>query len=670
MVTISTNGSNGPWIYKGDETGLNSKAAYGPAANAATNTKKSNIKFGYGNGILSKDVIGIDGGWGENNGRFIGDMKAENQNKAKWVNFNEKGHNSAQMDDHYEIAIPLEEIGTTADRIASSGIGIELAATFGLSAMDSLPYDLAMNDNADLPDTGSQVNNSFEKSDDDMFSVKMANIGGEEPPVETKSVKIDQSDYSVDLSEGVATKQLTATTDPKGASVSWSSSDKDVATVSPKGVVTPRKAGKATITAKSGTKTSSITVTVTGELPPDPVAKNTVYASKPSGWGKIYAYVYTGDGATAKNNAAWPGVEMTAPSATDGCQQTDLYKYVVPDDLAKGAKVIFNDGGSQQYPGSRQPGLDYNGGIVKWDGSSAALAAVECTIPVPVTSVSISGDGVSGGKLSLKSGASAQLTATVKPDNATDRKVTWTSSDSSVANVMGTGVVAAGSKAGKATVTATAGGVSASVEVTVEAAGKHPMTVWYHPDASWTTVKANWRLESDPKTLGRNVDMDKVKDGWYRLTIPDTKGSRVAVTFTDMKRLDNNANRNYVASGSVMTVKDGVLTLKAPDLESKQPMTVWYHPDASWTTVKANWRLESDPKTLGRNVDMVEACGGWYRLTIPDTKGSRVAVTFTDMKRLDNNANRNYVVSGGSMAVSGGQVIGDVTPNCAITNKQ
>ncbi len=58
VVTISTNGSNGPWIYKGDDTGLNSKAAYGPAANAATNTKKSNIKFGYGNGILSKDVIG------------------------------------------------------------------------------------------------------------------------------------------------------------------------------------------------------------------------------------------------------------------------------------------------------------------------------------------------------------------------------------------------------------------------------------------------------------------------------------------------------------------------------------------------------------------------------------------------------------------------------------
>ena len=467
VVTISTNGSNGPWIYGGDSDGLDSNAEYGPAANAKTNTKKSNIKFGYGNGVLSKDVIGIDGGWGENNGRVVGDMKAENQNNAKWVNFNEKGHNSAQMDDHYEISIPLDELGTTADHIATYGLGIELAATFGLSAMDSLPYDLAMNDNADLPDTGSQVNNSFEKSDDDMFTVKMANIGGTGPIVETKSVKIDQSDYTVDLSNGVTTKQLTATTDPKGASVSWSSSDKDVATVTSKGLVTPRKAGTATITARSGTKTSSITVTVTGELPPDPVEKNTVYAAKPSGWGDMYAYVYTGDGASAVNNAAWPGVRITAPSATDGCQRTDLYKYVVPDSLAKGAKVIFNDGGSQQYPGSRDPGLDYGGGTVEWDGSSSALSVVKCETTVPVSSVSVSGDGVKDGNLSLKTGASAQLSATVKPDNATDRKVTWTSSDSSVANVTGTGVVTAGGKAGTATVTASAGGRSASVRVDV-----------------------------------------------------------------------------------------------------------------------------------------------------------------------------------------------------------
>ena len=467
VVTISTNGSNGPWVYQGDSDGLDSNAEYGPAANAKTNTKKSGIKFGYGNGILSDKVIGIDGGWGDSNGRVVGDMTAENESKAKWVNFNDKGHDSAGMDDHYEIAIPLDELGTTADHIAANGIGIELAATFGLSAMDSLPYDLAMNDNADLPDTTSQVNNSFEKSDEDMFTVQMANIGGHDEPNPTTSIKIDQSDYTVDLSNGVTTKQLTATTDPKGNSVSWSSSDKDVATVNSKGVVTPVKAGTAKITAKSGDKTASITVTVIGEIPPDPIEKNTIYATKPSGWGDLYAYVYTGDGATAANNAAWPGVEMTATTASDGCKQANAYRYAVPDDLAKGARVIFNDGGSQQYPGSREPGIAYDGGIVKWDGATAALPALDCPTDVPVTSVSISGPGVKAGKATVRKGASLQLAATVSPSNATDRTVSWKSGDTAVATVDKAGKVT-GVKAGKATITATAGGKSASVEVTVE----------------------------------------------------------------------------------------------------------------------------------------------------------------------------------------------------------
>ena len=485
--------------------------------------------------------------------------------------------------------------------------------------------------------------------------------------IPTKSVKIDQSDYSVDLSNGVATKQLTATTDPKGASVSWSSSDKDVATVSPKGVVTPRKAGTATITAKSGTKTSTITVTVTGELPPDPVAKNTIYAAKPSGWGKIYAYVYTGDGATAVNNAAWPGVEMAAPSATDGCGKTGLYKYVVPDNLASGAKVIFNDGGSQQYPGSRQPGLDYNGGIVQWDGSSAALAAVECETTIPVTSVSISGDGVRDGKLALKSGASAQLTATVKPDNATDRKVTWTSSDSSVANVMGTGVVTAGSKAGKATVTATAGGKSASVTVTVTDVPKQPMTVWYKPASSWKTAKVHY--QANGKWTGSAQQMTLYRNGWYKYTIPDTAGGQVRMAFTDGgSAWDNNGGqgKDYRVSGSVVSVSGGKVSYSAPSFD-ESPMTVWYKPDSSWKTAKVNY--QANGKWSGGAQQMEASCGGWYRYTIPDTAGGQVRMAFTDGgSAWDNNGGqgKDYRVSGGSVAVAGGQMITDVTPNCTI----
>lgn len=129
----------------------------------------------------------------------------------------------------------------------------------------------------------------------------------------------------------------------------------------------------------------------------------------------------------------------------------------------------------------------------------------------PVTSVLISGDGVSDGKLALKAGASAQLTATVKPDDATDRKVTWTSSDSSVANVMGTGVVTAGSKAGTATITASAGGRSASVTVTVTDVPKRPMTVWYKPSSSWKTARVHYK--ANVKWTGSAQRMTLYRDG-------------------------------------------------------------------------------------------------------------------------------------------------------------
>ncbi|WP_236028256.1 Ig-like domain-containing protein, partial [Bifidobacterium pongonis] len=282
--------------------------------------------------------------------------------------------------------------------------------------------------------------------------------GGED--ITVTGVKIT-GDTSMDLST-TQSLQLKAdvTTDPAGGrvTVNWSSSDESVATVDKTGTVTGRKAGTVKITAKAGDKSASVTLTLTGT---PPVAKNVIYASKPSGWSKMYAYVYTGDGASATSNAKWPGVEMTAAS---GCDQTG-YQYEVPDSLASDARVIFNDGGSQQYPGAQQPGISYKGGTVRWDGSSSSLASVTCATNVPVTSVAISGTGVSAGKLSVKQGASAQLTATVNPSNATDRTVSWKSSNTAVATVANGKVT--GVKAGTATITATAGGKSASVAVTV-----------------------------------------------------------------------------------------------------------------------------------------------------------------------------------------------------------
>lgn len=90
----------------------------------------------------------------------------------------------------------------------------------------------------------------------------------------------------------------------------------------------------------------------------------------------------------------------------------------------------------------------------------------EVTETPEATGVTVSGDGVADGALSLKKGTTAQLTAKVAPDDA-DQAVTWASSDDKVVTVDKTGKVTAVAK-GVAKVTATtANGKSASVAVTV-----------------------------------------------------------------------------------------------------------------------------------------------------------------------------------------------------------
>jgi len=85
-------------------------------------------------------------------------------------------------------------------------------------------------------------------------------------------------------------------------------------------------------------------------------------------------------------------------------------------------------------------------------------------------SVAVTGVTVSPTTLTLSQGKTATLTATVSPSTATDKTVTWTSSNTGVATVSSDGVVT-GVKAGTATITATTndGGKTATCAVTVKA---------------------------------------------------------------------------------------------------------------------------------------------------------------------------------------------------------
>ena len=107
-------------------------------------------------------------------------------------------------------------------------------------------------------------------------------------------------------------------------------------------------------------------------------------------------------------------------------------------------------------------GYDVNVEVVDKDGSSAWYKSENVKL-APAT-VAVTGVTVAPGELTLKVGHTGALTATVAPATATNKAVTWTSSDASVASVDGAGLVTIRKK-GKATVTATANdgsGVSAS----------------------------------------------------------------------------------------------------------------------------------------------------------------------------------------------------------------
>ena len=96
--------------------------------------------------------------------------------------------------------------------------------------------------------------------------------------------------------------------------------------------------------------------------------------------------------------------------------------------------------------------------------AKTGIYTTDCNVTVTVDIESLSLDKTN---LSLSIGETAQLTATVKPDNATDKNVSWTSSDETVAKVDDGKVTAV--KSGKATIIAKCGDKTAECEVTVYA---------------------------------------------------------------------------------------------------------------------------------------------------------------------------------------------------------
>ena len=248
-------------------------------------------------------------------------------------------------------------------------------------------------------------------------------ISCEKEPKEVKvtGVKLDQTSLQMFVGDS---QTLTATVQPADAkaTVEWSTSDASVATVS-NGVVTAVAAGSATITAKADSYTATCTVTVTKPA----VVLTGIKLDQAS------IELLTGDSQTLVATLEPAGAEATVEWSTSDAAVATVSEGVVTA-VAAGSATITAKAGS-------------------------FTASCEVTVKAKVTGVSL--DPTSA---EIIVGETKTLTATIEPAEA-EATVEWSSSDEAVATVS-EGVVTAVA-VGSATITAKAGDVSATCEVTV-----------------------------------------------------------------------------------------------------------------------------------------------------------------------------------------------------------
>lgn len=133
-------------------------------------------------------------------------------------------------------------------------------------------------------------------------------------------------------------------------------------------------------------------------------------------------------------------------------------------------------------------------------GTATVTATAEgksgtCAVTVKAKAVNVTEVTLDRTELTLTEGETETLTATVRPDNADNRKVTWSSDKTEVATVDGAGRVTA-VKAGEAVVTVTTedGGKTATCKVTVKAKAVPVTGVEVNPWAVTLSVRGTSKL--------------------------------------------------------------------------------------------------------------------------------------------------------------------------------
>ena len=256
------------------------------------------------------------------------------------------------------------------------------------------------------------------------------------PPTTIAVTGVSISKSTLPLTEGDS-ETLTATVSPSNATnkaVNWSSSDAGVASVSD-GKVTALKPGTTTITVSTADGGKTATCAVTVEAKKIPVTGVTLDKEET---GLVEGEEVTLVATLAPENATEKTVEWSSSDEKVATVKDGKVTAVAPGTATITVKTV--------------------------DGSKTAT----CKVTVEKKGIPVNKVTLNKTTQTLEIGSELTLVATVSPSNATNKKLTWSSSNSEVATVDQNGKVKA-VKAGTSSITVTTedGGKKATCAVTV-----------------------------------------------------------------------------------------------------------------------------------------------------------------------------------------------------------
>ena len=261
------------------------------------------------------------------------------------------------------------------------------------------------------------------------------------PPIPVATVSVSPSTANLQVGAKVQLSAVTSDANNNvltGRTVTWTSGNASLATVSSSGLVTAVAAGNVNISASSEGQMGSASVAISA---PAPIPVATVSVSPTTSTLQIAGTAQLSAVTRDANNNVLTGRVVTWSSANSAVATVS----------ASGLVTAIAAG---------------NTSIAAVSEGISGTSAITVSAPAVVASVS-----VSPASPTVQAGASVQLSATLRDASGnvlTGRTVTWASTNTSVATVSASGLVR-GVAAGNASVNATSGGITGSASITVSA---------------------------------------------------------------------------------------------------------------------------------------------------------------------------------------------------------